>query len=309
MSVRRNMLNVVRNYSDAEKKVREATSNDAWGPSSSLMSEIADMTYNVSAFSDIMTMIWKRVNDHGKNWRHVYKALVLLDYLIKTGSERVAIQCKENIYAIQTLKDFQFVDRDAKDQGVNVREKSKQLVSLLKDDERLKLERTRALKAKERFAQSTTGIGSDRTKGLYQSEGRRHQRVRFGHGSTTPVAPQMHREQQQQQQPVTRQPATSPTFSEIEQARPQTATEEELQLKLALTMSKEEAEREKMKQESDQVRLQLAISESQKITQLKSTTKQSSGQQQGGKKTLVDLSAAARTLENPWGGTLPGNCF
>ena len=116
LSVRRNVMNVVRNYSDAEIKVREATSNDPWGPSSSLMSEIADMTYNVSAFSEIMTMIWKRINDHGKNWRHVYKALVLLDYLIKTGSERVAQQCKENIFAIQTLKDFQFIDRDVKDQ-------------------------------------------------------------------------------------------------------------------------------------------------------------------------------------------------
>ena len=116
LSVRRNVMNVVRNYSDAEIKVREATSNEPWGPSSSLMSEIADMTYNVSAFSEIMTMIWKRINDHGKNWRHVYKALVLLDYLIKTGSERVAQQCKENIFAIQTLKDFQFIDRDVKDQ-------------------------------------------------------------------------------------------------------------------------------------------------------------------------------------------------
>ena len=116
MSVRRNVLNVVKNYSDAEIKVREATSDDAWGPSSSLMAEIADMTYNVVAFSEIMTMIWKRVNDHGKNWRHVYKSLVLLDYLIKTGSERVSLQCKENIFAIQTLKDFQFIDRDAKDQ-------------------------------------------------------------------------------------------------------------------------------------------------------------------------------------------------
>ena len=39
-------------------------------------------------------MIWKRLNDHGKNWRHVYKALVLLEYLIKTGSEKVArTQC------------------------------------------------------------------------------------------------------------------------------------------------------------------------------------------------------------------------
>ena len=41
------------------------------------------------AFTEIMQMIWKRLNDHGKNWRHVYKALVLLEYLIKTGSEKV----------------------------------------------------------------------------------------------------------------------------------------------------------------------------------------------------------------------------
>ena len=46
---------------------------------------------------------------------------------------------------------------DNKDQGLNVREKAKAMVALLKDDERLKNERTRALKAKERFAQSTQG--------------------------------------------------------------------------------------------------------------------------------------------------------
>ena len=72
----------------------------------------------------------------------------------------MAQQCKENIFAIQTLKDFQYLD-DNKDQGINVREKAKALVALLKDDERLKNERVRALKAKERFAQSTAGIGSD----------------------------------------------------------------------------------------------------------------------------------------------------
>ena len=73
---------------------------------------------------------------------------------------QVAQQCKENIYAIQTLKDFQYLD-DNKDQGINVREKAKSLVALLKDDERLRNERVRALKAKERFAQSAAGIGSD----------------------------------------------------------------------------------------------------------------------------------------------------
>jgi epsin len=55
------------------------------------MSEIADLTYNVVAFTEIMQMLWKRLNDHGRNWRHVYKALVLLEYLIKTGSEKVSL--------------------------------------------------------------------------------------------------------------------------------------------------------------------------------------------------------------------------
>ena len=58
------------------------------------------------------------------------------------------------------MKDFQYLD-DNKDQGINVREKAKALVALLKDGERLKNERVRASKAKERFAQSTAGIGSD----------------------------------------------------------------------------------------------------------------------------------------------------
>ncbi|XP_040604748.1 epsin-2 isoform X2 [Mesocricetus auratus] len=171
-SIRRQMKNIVNNYSEAEIKVREATSNDPWGPSSSLMTEIADLTYNVVAFSEIMSMVWKRLNDHGKNWRHVYKALTLLDYLIKTGSERVAQQCRENIFAIQTLKDFQYIDRDGKDQGINVREKSKQLVALLKDDERLKAERVQALKTKERMAQVATGVGSNQ--------------ITFGRGSSQP---------------------------------------------------------------------------------------------------------------------------
>lgn len=44
---------------------------------------------------------------------------------------QVADQCKENIFAIETLKDFQYIEEN-KDQGMNVREKAKALVTLLK---------------------------------------------------------------------------------------------------------------------------------------------------------------------------------
>ncbi|XP_064135433.1 epsin-2 isoform X4 [Loxodonta africana] len=255
-SIRRQMKNIVNNYSEAEIKVREATSNDPWGPSSSLMTEIADLTYNVVAFSEIMSMVWKRLNDHGKNWRHVYKALTLLDYLIKTGSERVAQQCRENIFAIQTLKDFQYIDRDGKDQGINVREKSKQLVALLKDEERLKAERAQALKTKERMAQVATGMGSNQ--------------ITFGRGSSQPNLSTSYSEQEYGKaggSPASYHGSTSPRVSsELEQARPQTSGEEELQLQLALAMSREVAEQEERLRRGDDLRLQMALEESRRDT-------------------------------------------
>ncbi|XP_055507657.1 epsin-2 [Leucoraja erinacea] len=254
-AIRRQMKNIVNNYSEAEIKVREATSNDPWGPSSSLMTEIADLTYNVVAFSEIMSMIWKRLNDHGKNWRHVYKALTLLDYMIKTGSERVAQQCKENIFAIQTLKDFQYIDRDGKDQGINVREKSKQLVTLLKDDERLKSERSQALKTKERMAQVATGVGSNN-------------QITFGRGSSQPNLSTSYSEHEYGKSggsPASYHGSTSPrASSELEQARPQTSGEEELQLQLALAMSREAAEQEDRLRRGDDLRLQMALEESRR---------------------------------------------
>eukprot|EP00128_Syssomonas_multiformis_P013325 Colp12_sorted_trinity150504_noHs@29402 len=96
MAQLRAIKNVVNNYTDMERKVREATSNDPWGASGTLMAEIAEATDNYEHFPEIMGMIWKRLNDSGKNWRHVYKSLILLDYLVKNGAERVTHAAKEN---------------------------------------------------------------------------------------------------------------------------------------------------------------------------------------------------------------------
>lgn len=117
MSFRRQVKNFMKNYSEAEKKVREATSNDPWGPSSSLMLAISDMTFNAASLSEIMHMLWQRLSDHGKNWRHVYKSLALMDYLLKNGSRKVIQYCREGVCNLQMLKDFQHIDEAGKDQG------------------------------------------------------------------------------------------------------------------------------------------------------------------------------------------------
>nr|XP_046270188.1 epsin-3 isoform X2 [Scatophagus argus] len=261
-SLRRQMKNMVNNYTEAEIKVREATSNDPWGPPSSLMSEIADLTFNVVAFTEVMGMIWKRLNDHGKNWRHVYKALTLVDYLIKTGSERVAQECRENIHTIQTLRDFQYIDRDGRDQGVNVREKAKHLVALLRDEEKLKKERTQALKTKTRMAGVTSGLGSGSLPPPYPGRHTgqlRHYGDEFGTCRSSPSS--LH------------STSSSPQLApDLEQARPATSGEEELQLQLALAMSREESEKPPPTVDIDehtqlQIALNLSKEEAQKTVQ------------------------------------------
>jgi len=143
-------------------QVREATSNDAWGPSTTLMSEIADLTYNVVAYAEIMPIIWRRLEDTGRNWRHVYKSLVLLDYLVRTGSERVARECRERAWAIQGIADsFEFAEgAEGQDHAAGVRERARALTALLRDDDRLRNERAKALKARERFAQNSSAVSA-----------------------------------------------------------------------------------------------------------------------------------------------------
>ncbi|MEJ1287687.1 epsin 1 [Cricetulus griseus] len=272
-SLRRQMKNIVHNYSEAEIKVREATSNDPWGPSSSLMSEIADLTYNVVAFSEIMSMIWKRLNDHGKNWRHVYKAMTLMEYLIKTGSERVSQQCKENMYAVQTLKDFQYVDRDGKDQGVNVREKAKQLVALLRDEDRLREERAHALKTKEKLAQTATASSA-------------------AVGSGPPPEAEQAWPQSSGEEELQLQLALAMSKEEADQP-PSCLPDDDVQLQLALSLSREEHDKEERIRRGDDLRLQMAIEESKRETGSKEEVSAPSG---------APPSCAPPSCALPWGG-------
>lgn len=150
----RSVKNVTKGYSHVQVKVRNgmrhprandsaatnhslsATSNDPWGPTGTEMSEIAQLTFNgyshhplsspallslVSSndFYEIMDMLDKRMNDKGKNWRHVLKSLKVLDYCLHEGSELVVTWARKNVYIIKTLREFQYVDDDGKDVGQN----------------------------------------------------------------------------------------------------------------------------------------------------------------------------------------------
>jgi len=144
------------------------------------MNEIAQLTYNQSDFVEIMEMIDKRLNDKGKNWRHVFKvkivrtiqspssltnithqALTVLDYCLHAGSENVVLYFRDNIYIIKTLKEFQFIDEDMKDQGANVRQKAKDISNLLSDEARLREQRRDRAHMRDRMVGKPNGADDD----------------------------------------------------------------------------------------------------------------------------------------------------
>ncbi|KAK9372597.1 uncharacterized protein V1513DRAFT_451891 [Lipomyces chichibuensis] len=154
----RKAQNVMMNFTVMEAKVREATNNEPWGASSTLMQEIADGTFNYANFNEIMPMIYKRFTEKSAHeWRQIYKALQLLEFLIRHGSERVVDDARAHIATVSMLRSFHYTDPNGKDQGINVRNRAKELVVLLGDDEKIRAERKKARVAKDKY----TGVSSE----------------------------------------------------------------------------------------------------------------------------------------------------
>ncbi|XP_037730672.1 telomere length regulation protein TEL2 homolog isoform X1 [Drosophila subpulchrella] len=152
------VTNVVMNYTETEGKVREATNDDPWGPTGPLMQELAYATFSYETFPEVMSMLWKRMlQDNKTNWRRTYKSLLLLNYLVRNGSERVVTSSREHIYDLRSLENYTFTDEGGKDQGINVRHKVRELIDFIQDDDRLREERKKAKKNKDKYI----GMSSD----------------------------------------------------------------------------------------------------------------------------------------------------
>lgn len=144
--------NVVMNYTETEAKVREATNDDAWGPTGAMMQELAQATFTYEQFPDVMSMLWKRMlQENKRNWRRTYKSLLLLNYLVRNGSERVVTSSREHIYDLRSLENYTFIDEFGKDQGINIRHKVRELIDFIQDDDKLKEERKKAKKNKDKY--------------------------------------------------------------------------------------------------------------------------------------------------------------
>lgn len=67
-----------------------------------------------------MPTVYRRFTEkESKQWRQIYKALVLLEYLIKHGSERVVDDARSHVSMIKVMRNFYYIDDKGKDEGLN----------------------------------------------------------------------------------------------------------------------------------------------------------------------------------------------
>jgi epsin len=99
------------------------------------------------------------------------QALQLLEFLIKNGSERVIDDARSHISLLKMLRQFHFIDPNGKDQGINVRNRAKELAELLGDVERIRSERKKARANRNKFGGVEGGASLGMSSGGFSSGG------------------------------------------------------------------------------------------------------------------------------------------
>ncbi|XVF35378.1 hypothetical protein REPUB_Repub18cG0140500 [Reevesia pubescens] len=165
---------------EIEQKVLDATDNEPWGPHGTALVEIAQATKKFTECQIVMTVLWTRLVETGKDWRYVYKALAVIEYLISHGSERAVDDIIEHTFQISSLTSFEYVEPSGKDFGINVRKKAETIEGLLNNKEKIQEARNKASANRDKYVGlSSTGItyksgASSYSSGGFHGVGDRH---------------------------------------------------------------------------------------------------------------------------------------
>ncbi|KAL6845128.1 hypothetical protein ACP4OV_024623 [Aristida adscensionis] len=150
---------------EIEQKVLDATSDEPWGPHGSDLADIARATKRLwvpqlnGECALIMNVLWQRLRDTGANWRRVYKALAIIEYLLANGTERAVDEIIDNSPQIATLTSFKYLEPNGKDAGLNVRKKAETVLAIVDDREKLQQVREKAAATRDKyFGLSSTGV-------------------------------------------------------------------------------------------------------------------------------------------------------
>ena len=114
----------------------------------------------------ITRIMWESMeNQRPAAWRVVFKGLTLVDFLVRNGCERCVDDARNHSHLLRKLLQFNYYEGTV-DRGLGVREKSKQLMDMLSDDERIREERVKAKQLREKFGGSLGGVSSNNSGGI-----------------------------------------------------------------------------------------------------------------------------------------------
>lgn len=107
-------------------------------------------------YPKLFAMLWKRLTDI-EHVMHVQKALMLLEYLLRYGSERIIQDARRRSRDVANLQKYKHYDEHNQDDAKEARAKAKTVHDLLTDEQHLAEERAKAQKLRE----SMKGFGSN----------------------------------------------------------------------------------------------------------------------------------------------------
>lgn len=88
------------------------------------------------------------------------QSLQLLEFLVKNGSERIVDDARSHMSLLRMLRQFHYIDTNGKDQGINVRNRSSELVKLLGDVDQIRTERKKARANRNKFSGFEGGMNA-----------------------------------------------------------------------------------------------------------------------------------------------------
>lgn len=105
----------------------------------------------------ILEHIWDRLRLEPTEWRKIFKALHLLDMVLKVGDPQCISSIKGNMYKIKSFQSFTVKGRAEKSSGI--REKSKTICDYIDNPEMLEEEREKIRALRNKLAGKSVSSG------------------------------------------------------------------------------------------------------------------------------------------------------
>lgn len=105
----------------------------------------------------ILTHIWDRLKLDSMEWRKIFKALHLLDIILKAGNPQCFSTIKGNIYKIKAFESFSTKAGTSKSEGI--RQKAKSICEMLDNPEVLEEEREKTRQLRNKLSGKSVSSG------------------------------------------------------------------------------------------------------------------------------------------------------